>query len=95
MFDKKKIGLMPVTIAAGNNNADARDYSPASTTAAGALTVGSTTSMDARSPYSNYGPLVDLFAPGSNVSSAYPCPSKACTCTTCYAVHCTSVLRSL
>ncbi len=56
-------------IAAGNNNADACRYSPARVPAA--LTVGATTSTDARASYSNYGSCLDLFAPGSNVTSAW------------------------
>jgi subtilisin family serine protease len=54
-------------VAAGNSAADACDYSPAS--AASALTVGATTSSDARASYSNYGSCLDLFAPGSGITS--------------------------
>ena len=56
-------------VAAGNSASDACSYSPAS--AAGALTVGATTSTDAVASYSNYGGCVDLFAPGSNIYSAW------------------------
>lgn len=56
-------------VAAGNSNANACNYSPAR--AASALTVGSTTSTDARSSFSNYGTCVDLFAPGSSITSAW------------------------
>jgi subtilisin family serine protease len=56
-------------IAAGNNNKDACRYSPARVTAA--LTAGATTSSDARASYSNYGTCVDLFAPGSSITSAW------------------------
>lgn len=58
-----------VVVAAGNSNADACSYSPAR--AASALTVGATDSADARASYSNYGSCVDLFAPGSGITSAY------------------------
>lgn len=58
-----------VVVAAGNSNADACTASPAS--ALSALTVGSTTSADARSSFSNYGSCVDIFAPGSSITSAY------------------------
>jgi subtilisin family serine protease len=58
-----------VVVAAGNSNADACGYSPAR--AASALTVGATTSTDARASYSNFGACLDLFAPGSSISSAY------------------------
>lgn len=58
-----------VVVAAGNNNDDACRYSPAS--APSAITVGSTTSTDARSSFSNYGTCVDIFAPGSGITSAW------------------------
>ena len=56
-------------IAAGNSNANACNASPARV--AQALTVGSTTSTDARSSFSNFGTCVDLFAPGSSITSAW------------------------
>ncbi|GGR69531.1 hypothetical protein GCM10010169_11260 [Micromonospora fulviviridis] len=56
-------------VAAGNSSANACNYSPAR--AAAAITVGSTTSSDARSSFSNYGSCVDIFAPGSSIVSAY------------------------
>jgi subtilisin family serine protease len=56
-------------IAAGNSNANACNYSPARV--ANAITVGSTTSSDARSSFSNYGTCLDIFAPGSSITSAW------------------------
>lgn len=56
-------------VAAGNSNANACNYSPARV--GNALTVGSTTSSDARSSFSNYGSCLDLFAPGSSITSAW------------------------
>ena len=56
-------------VAAGNSNANACNYSPARVAAA--LTVGSTTSTDARSSFSNFGTCVNIFAPGSNITSAW------------------------
>ena len=56
-------------VAAGNSNANACNYSPAR--AANAVTVGSTTSTDARSSFSNFGSCVDVFAPGSSITSAW------------------------
>ena len=56
-------------IAAGNSNANACSYSPARV--ANAITVGSTTSTDARSSFSNYGSCLDIFAPGSSITSAW------------------------
>jgi subtilisin family serine protease len=62
-------------IAAGNSNADACNYSPAR--AAAAITVGATTSTDARASFSNYGDCVDLFAPGQNIKSAWATSNTA------------------
>jgi subtilisin family serine protease/subtilisin-like proprotein convertase family protein len=57
-------------VAAGNDTGvDACTRSPASTPAA--LTVGATTSADARASYSNVGTCLDLFAPGSSITSAW------------------------
>lgn len=57
-------------LAAGNDSgADACNGSPGRTAAA--LTVGSSTNSDARSSFSNIGTCVDLFAPGSNITSAW------------------------
>jgi hypothetical protein len=56
-------------VAAGNSNANACNYSPAR--AGPALTVGATTSTDARASYSNFGTCLDLFAPGSSITSAW------------------------
>ncbi len=36
-----------------------------------AITVGSTTNTDARSSFSNYGTCLDIFAPGSSITSAW------------------------
>ena len=58
-----------VAVAAGNENQNACNVSPARATSA--ITVGSTTSTDARSSFSNYGSCVDVFAPGSNITSAW------------------------
>ena len=56
-------------VAAGNSNADACSQSPAATPAA--LTVGATTISDARSSFSNFGTCLDIFAPGSAITSAW------------------------
>ncbi|MDP2263048.1 MAG: S8 family peptidase [Hydrogenophaga sp.] len=58
-----------MVVAAGNDNANACNYSPAR--APDAITVGATTSSDARASYSNFGTCLDLFAPGSSVKSAW------------------------
>ena len=61
-------------VAAGNGNIigmaqNACNYSPARTP--NAITVGATTSSDAKASYSNYGNCVDWFAPGSSITSAW------------------------
>ena len=58
-----------VVVAAGNSNDNACNYSPAR--AASAITVGSTTSTDARSSFSSFGTCLDIFAPGSSILSAW------------------------
>jgi subtilisin family serine protease len=58
-----------VVVAAGNSNLDACTSSPAREPSA--ITVGATTSADARASYSNYGACVDIFAPGSSITSAW------------------------
>lgn len=58
-----------IAVAAGNSNANACNSSPAR--AVNAITVGSTTSTDARSSFSNFGTCLDLFAPGSGILSAW------------------------
>src|SRR5690606_27704255 len=55
-------------IAAANNGQDACNFSPAR--AADAITVGATGSTDLRGGYSNFGPCLDIFAPGSGIYSA-------------------------
>merc|ERR1740123_1468216 len=57
-----------VVVAGGNSNSDACNFSPAFVPSA--ITVGSTTSTDARSSFSNYGSCTDIWAPGSSVLSA-------------------------
>ena len=56
-------------VAAGNSSADACGTSPARVPAA--ITVGASTTRDARASYSNVGSCVDLFAPGSAIRSDY------------------------
>ena len=60
---------VPIAVAAGNSNTDACTQSPAR--AANAISVGSTTTSDARSSFSNFGTCVDIFAPGSGILSAW------------------------
>ncbi|MEU8772671.1 S8 family serine peptidase [Streptomyces sp. NPDC048606] len=56
-------------VAAGNESTDASTKSPARV--AEAITVGSTTNTDAKSSFSNYGSILDIFAPGSNITSTW------------------------
>ncbi len=64
-----------VVVAAGNSNANACGYSPAR--APTAITVGATTSTDARAFYSNYGSCLDIFAPGTAIKSAWHNSTRA------------------
>ncbi|KFN51063.1 S8 family serine peptidase [Arenimonas composti] len=56
-----------VVVAAGNDNANASGFSPASCN--NVINVASVTSASARSSFSNYGSLIDVSAPGSNILS--------------------------
>ncbi|MEU6357489.1 S8 family peptidase [Streptomyces sp. NPDC047072] len=56
-------------VAAGNSSANASSYSPARV--ATAITVGATTSTDAKASYSNYGSTLDIFAPGSSITAGW------------------------
>jgi len=63
-----------VVVAAGNSNDNACGYSPAGF--ANCITVGATElasgrTLDSRSSFSNYGPCVHIFAPGTNIQSAW------------------------
>lgn len=58
-----------MVVAAGNSNADACKSSPASEPSA--ITVGATDNQDVRASYSNYGSCLDVFAPGSSITSAW------------------------
>jgi subtilisin family serine protease len=61
-------------VAAGNGNffgiaQNACNYSPARVPEA--ITVGATTRTDAKASYSNFGTCLDIFAPGSGITSAW------------------------
>ncbi|KAJ7292944.1 serine protease [Mycena rebaudengoi] len=58
-----------VVVAAGNDNFDAKDASPAREPSV--ITVGATTILDAKAAFSNFGEVVDVFAPGLLVISAW------------------------
>lgn len=61
-------GVLSV-VAAGNSFADASRYSPAS--APSAITVGAVDKTNTKPGFSNFGPVVDVFAPGVDVLSAW------------------------
>jgi subtilisin family serine protease/subtilisin-like proprotein convertase family protein len=56
-------------VAAGNDEGDACELSPASTP--DAITVGASTSADARAGFSSFGSCLDIFAPGDGITSAF------------------------
>ncbi|KAJ7292967.1 serine protease [Mycena rebaudengoi] len=75
-----------VVVAAGNDNADAADASPAREPSAisaysfiavvirndpTSTAVGASTVLDVRAPFSNFGAVVDVFAPGLGVISSF------------------------
>ncbi|MDT9683920.1 S8 family peptidase [Streptomyces sp. TRM76323] len=60
-------GVLPV-VAAGNSSADACGVSPAS--AARTMTVGATNHLDQEASFSNFGPCLTIYAPGTQIKSA-------------------------
>lgn len=58
-----------VAVAAGNDNADACEYSPAK--AIGPISVGASNVQDSKASFSNWGACVDIFAPGEDIVSTY------------------------
>jgi subtilisin family serine protease len=75
--DAAAVAGVHMCVAAGNNNFDACNTSPASS--ANSITVGATDlgagpndqQVDVRSYFSNYGTCVHIFAPGSNILGAW------------------------
>jgi subtilisin family serine protease len=55
-------------VSGGNANGDACNYSPANLPAA--IAVGAIGGLDARANYSNLGPCIDIYAPGTQIYSA-------------------------
>jgi subtilisin family serine protease len=62
-------------VAAGNENVNAATESPSALAAA--ITVGATDSRDRRASFSNYGSVLDLFAPGVNIRSTWASSNTA------------------
>ncbi|RTE85565.1 MULTISPECIES: S8 family peptidase [Gammaproteobacteria] len=57
-----------VVASAGNGNADASNTTPARISSV--VTVGASNSNDAKASFSNYGAVIDIFAPGESITSA-------------------------
>lgn len=62
-------------VAAGNSNANACNSSPARVPSA--ITVAATASNDSRSSFSNFGACVNIFAPGTSITSAWHTSNSA------------------
>ena len=75
-IDRAFLDGITVVAAAGNSNVDACTLSPASNVNS-ALTVGATTTTDVRASYSNFGSCLDMFAPGSGITSAWHTSTSA------------------
>lgn len=61
---------IPVIVAAGNDYTDARMETPARVEEA--ITVGAVTANGRRYALSNYGPVIDIWAPGNRILSSIP-----------------------
>lgn len=70
---------MVVVVAAGNNNLDALDFSPAS--ADYAITVGASDPTDLKAQFSNWGEKIDVVAPGVDILSIRAAANTMCTAT--------------
>ncbi|KAK4452570.1 cuticle-degrading protease [Podospora aff. communis PSN243] len=82
-----KAGVFLV-VAAGNSDDDSTYYSPASEPTA--CTVGASDEFDTRAWFSNYGSIVDIFAPGVDVLSSWignPTASESISGTSMAAPH--------
>ncbi|WP_129358358.1 S8 family serine peptidase [Rothia uropygioeca] len=74
---------VPVVVAAGNAGVNANDVTPAN--CLGAMVVGASASSDVMTGYSNYGPMLDVLAPGgttgadvySTYNTGYESPAQA------------------
>lgn len=87
---------IPVVVAAGNDDWNACEFSPAR--AASAITVAATDAQDRRAWFSNYGSCVDLFAPGVDVRSASHTSNSASRTesgTSMAAPHVTGIVASM
>jgi len=62
-------GLVTVVAAAGNDNGNTCNFSPASSTTA--IAVGATDNTDKKAGFSNHGTCMSLFAPGQAITSTW------------------------
>lgn len=62
-------GGVTYAVAAGNESSDAGNSSPARVPEA--ITVGATDDADAQAEFSNYGEILDLYAPGVDITGAW------------------------
>ena len=69
IIDLLRAARIATVIAAGNDGHAASVSAPACISSA--ITVASSTKQDARSPFSNWGSLVDVVAPGSEIAASY------------------------
>ena len=74
-FPKLAEAGVHLVVAAGNAASLAEDFSPARVPSA--ITVGATAIDDAETWFSNYGPAVDIFAPGEDVVSTGNSPNAS------------------
>jgi aqualysin 1 len=67
---KRSAASIPYSLAAGNSGADACTSSPARAgTSNGVITTAATDSAERETSWSNYGPCVDIWAPGASILS--------------------------
>lgn len=59
------------TIAAGNSNKDAQTFTPARVQGANTVGAVDTSKNNQKASFSNYGKLIDVWAPGVNIKSAW------------------------
>ncbi|WEW55493.1 hypothetical protein PRK78_000924 [Emydomyces testavorans] len=59
-----------LSCASGNDNADARDYTPVS--ARGVCAISASSENDAKASFSNYGSIISVYAPGDRILSLRP-----------------------
>ncbi|TYR36404.1 S8 family serine peptidase, partial [Mesorhizobium microcysteis] len=69
IIDQLKAVRIATVIAAGNDGFDSAVAAPGCISSA--VTVGSSTKWDGRSSFSNWGNLIDVVAPGSDIYSSY------------------------